>query len=73
MESKRTQWFALAAAAGPARLLHNYRAISGKMRLRGGFKLVHPLEDNILNLNCLLHGDMTGDGWLSAATNALAA
>ena len=43
------------------------------MRLRGGFKLVHPLEDNILNLNCLLHGDMTGDGWLSAATNALAA
>jgi hypothetical protein len=31
------------------------------------------LLDVEFQLNCLLHGDMTGDGWLSAATNALAA
>lgn len=37
MESKRTQWFALAAAAGPARLLHNYRVFSCKSRHRHSY------------------------------------
>lgn len=44
----------------------------GIVHQRCGFKLVHPLED-ILNLICLLHEDMTGSGWLNAATSAFAA